>query len=315
MLKHILLLLALTTSISSACLEATVLKDMGYANTTDAKKIDPASVCKELFSTVGTCVPEADVQKRIESETESLSDAINVSKGMAETLKTLSDAVKDNADHKKLVEDIKLKIEGDQTACVTAWSTVQQGVVCYLASAAASENTSVSATEVAVTVNTDTVGAELDKCLDFLDGVCILQTGISISGDITITEADFQTGKEMYESSCKTLKENYSATDAAGKKKRYETIIKLYKPFDHDLFPNNSLLDKAKKTLEDTFDKVKDFFSRERQLASDEDVILKPGSGRDLVKDGNDSGLDKAKAKTSLIKSIVSIAVMLMVFK
>ena len=304
-------------TVKPACLGASVLKDLGYGEATDAKKIDPPTVCKNLFKEAGTCATEEDVQKKLEDDNGELSDSFNILEDMSSTLEELSKKVKEVSEtEQKVVDAIKTKIDGDQQACLNALSNIQQGVTCYLASAFADKNTSVESTKIVVTVSRDKVGAELDKCRDFYDAACLVGTGTALSGDVTVSDDSFTTKKEKWGKFCEDLKAVFG--DADKKETRYELLINNFKPYDFDFFPTKSLFDTAKDTLSDFAGDVKDFFSlKARLLLGEDDVELKASasSGEDVASFGAESGVDKPKVGSSSILSIITVTMIGMLIK
>ena len=278
----------------SACLAVDVLKDVGFSEVQELTKVDESVICKALFEKTGTCVPVARVEAKIIADTSDLTDAMNIAKDLSDAFTKLSDLVKENfTDKLDEVNQIKEKLITSMDQCVIGWNNIQKGTTCYMASGDATEYTEMGS-KIIIDVHTSSVGKELDKCLDFLDGICLLTTGISVSTDLVINEKAFQTNLGLNGDFCNALKKVFASVDKDEIEKRHEIMINKILPFDFNLIPAkdflNDLGNKVEDLLNDIGDSLKDFFSlKSRLLFTESDIELRAKSdGRKIITDAFD---------------------------
>ena len=317
--QAIVAILLAVSAIHGACLDSQVLKDLGFANTQANEKISAPTVCKDLIPTFGTCVPQADIEARIKTDNGNLGASFDIYGDLQKTLEEIEKVLKEatnTADEAKVAK-IRDDMKTTQPACVTAYSTVQQGITCFLATGNASANTVVGA-EVTVKLDTATVGAELEKCLQWVDGLCLLTTGFSASTGITLDDSLYQNNSVKFGPSCTKLKTYYTcaANDTACVSERRKLLIEVFfKPYDYNFIPASNILtnirDGTKKLWENTKDFFKNLFDRRLLVSKSGTNTQSTTGGEDAVAHGNQSGADKAKASAQIFAVFVSAVFML----
>lgn len=307
----------LIAMVQNACLDATTLASLGFSKTQTATVNASATICKDLFAGSGSCVPDATVQAKLDADNDDLLDAISVYNKSANILIKLQDS-KDLTDaQKKQLNTIQTNMQSTQQQCLTAWNQIQQGITCYLASADASENTSVT-NQVIVNVDTDKVGTVLDACLGWIDGLCLLTTGVSISTGISLNDSTFQKEIDTYGKACNDLTKYYNcdASDTACLSSRHSIIINsIFQPYNYDFFPDTITFDGIKSDVEKQFNKIKnwfkDAFSRRLVEESTTRTAAKSG-GQDAATNGQNSGV-QTETVNSVAKMLISIVATLAV--
>lgn len=303
-MKQILIAAFLAAFTTSACLETTTLTNLGFGSTQASANIAAPTVCTDLFKDKGACVPEASVKAKLEADNKIFSANAEAMSDVGDSLKSLAEIVgKSSADSKTAVEAIRTKVNSENSACIEAWSTLQQGITCYLASGDASTNTTVNGTNVTVKVNNATVGAYLDNCLSTIDAVCLLTAGVSISSSVTVTDSTFLSNQTAIGTACQALKTNNGSTDAM-KAARYAVLINsVFKPYDASFFPNVSFFTSIGAKFEALGASVsswfKSTFSRRLAEASTVKTESTATGGADPKANGTNSGYDKVKGSAS----------------
>lgn len=317
-MKQILIAAFLAAFTTSACLDSTVLTNLGFASTQASANIATPTVCTDLFATKGACVPEASVKAKLEADNNTFSANAEAMADVSDSLSSLADIVgKVQASYKTSVQAIKTKVDSENSSCIEAWSTLQQGITCYVASGDASTYSTVDASgNVTVQVNGTTVGAYLENCLSTIDAVCLLTAGISISSDVTVSDSAFLSNKTTIGTACQTLKTNYAGTDDASKNARYTVLINtVFKPYDASFFPNISFFTNISAKFEALGASVSTWFKStfSRRLAESKTVNTQSSAtGADPKANGTNSGYDKVKgsastyAVTALVFSVIA---------
>lgn len=304
--------------ISNDCLAENTLKTLGFSSTQDAEVKSSPEVCTDLFSTSGTCVPEAEVKAKIEADNKNFKASVSVFAKVITELSSLGSLVNiEDDENKKTMDNIMDKAKGSRNNCIKAWSVVQQGVTCYLASGDASNNTSVGA-NISVNVNRTQVGSHLEACLDNIDLICLMSTGVAISSSMTISEAMFLSKQAEYKSSCEKLRDNYSCDTEECKTARYDTIINIFfKPYNYSFFASVNAFADISDLLNDLADDISDWFENtfSRRLQEGSNVETKSDSdGTDAKKHGENSNVEKVE-KGSYILSAVILAFTALLYK
>lgn len=80
------------------------------------------------------------------------------------------------------------------------------GALCYLASGKAKSNTTINSTEIKMTVNEESTGIELEKCIPMYDALCLFQTGKSITSDTQIKSFENSNTDSDFKKACETLR-------------------------------------------------------------------------------------------------------------
>lgn len=316
-LTSLLFLTILWNLSSSECLSADVLTSLGFSQTQTLTKIDNSSVCTELFKTSGSCVPEASVKAKLDADNNFFSISASVFAQVSLVMSTLAETFgKSSEALKKSVNDIIDSTKSSKDSCIEAWSVVQQGVTCYLASGVASSNTSINST-IDVNVKTSEVGPYLSKCIDYIDSICLITAGMSISSDVSVDDSAFLTNKSKYEASCQVLKDNYTCTDDACYQLKYKTIIEVfYKPYDFSFFPTSEIFTTLTNKLSDIASDVTSWFKNlfSRRLLSDSDVRTKSSDDGAAAKSiGENSGYNKVTSGTYAYSILWMTIVLLMI--
>lgn len=296
--------------IAGACLDTTTLKDIGFDNTQTLAIVPAPVVCTDLFKTSGTCVPEADVQAKITADNKNLQSSVEIFSSLSTAMNKLADTVgSSSASDKAAVNGILTRLSASKDGCITAWSTVQQGITCLLASGDASTYTTVSTT-VDVNVDTIIIGSYLTACMDYIDLVCLLTAGVSVSTSVSVTDSIFLTNESEYKSSCTILNTNYSCSTDACNTAKYNAIVNVFfKPYNYEFFPNSNIFTNITNKLKDLADQVstwfKDLFSR--RLLEDNDVNTRSSpSGADVKTYGTNSGQTKVTNNAYLVSVVVA---------
>ena len=305
----------LAASVHSACLDTTTLNSLGFDKTQVVGTIAAPTVCKDIFATSGTCVPEATVKAKIKADTADLAEAISVSSVSVSVLETLQTSDGLTSAQKNGLKTIVSNMQSTQQKCLTAWNLIQQGVTCFLASGAASTNTRVN-TQVFVDVDTDKVGAVLEDCLSWIDGICLLTTGVSFATGITLTDSSFQSEIDTYGAACNSLAtyKNCAATDATCLTNRRTVLVNaIFQPYNYNFFPDPNRVDSIKTTLEKQLNNIKDWFNGffSRRLVEEESTRTNAKSGgQDVATNGQNSGVATGTIN-SVAKLLVSVIALL----
>ena len=318
--------------ISSGCLDEETLKSVGFTSTQDLEVIDSPEICTDLFSTSGTCVPEATVKAKIEADNNNFRSSVTVFANVSSALTNLASIVgSESEENKEAIEKMEENTKNTRDSCIKAWNVVQQGITCYLACGDASENTSVGA-KVTVKVNRDNVGEALEACKDYIDSMCLLTAGVSISSSVTVSDNLFLSKQAEYKSSCEVLKENYSCDTEECKKTTRDTIINVFfKPYNYSFFTsanvfadvsfdneleNKEVEDKEveDKEIEDKNqeDLLNNSSYRRLEEESDVDAESDP-DGTDTKTHGEKSNVEKVESSSSLISVIITGLMMLLI--
>lgn len=300
----------------SDCLSTDTLTSIGFGSTQSLATYTAATVCVDLFNTSGSCVPEADVKAKLEADNKNFEDSVNIFTYVSSALSTLADTLSSTSTtDSNSIKSILTSLNNTKDGCIAAWSTIQQGITCYLASGEASSNSSVD-TSVSVNINTSNDGSNLLACMDYIDAVCLLTAGTSISSTVTVTDTSFLSNETDYKSSCEILQANYSCTTDECMATKYDTIINVFfKPYDYGFFPSESIFtsitDKLSSIAEDVSSWFSDFFSR-RLLDESDVVAVSSTSGIDASAYGDDSGVAKVTSGIRIISCLVMISMALL---
>lgn len=316
----------------SACLPEATLKALGFDAVQASATIAAPTVCTDLFKTSGACVPEASVQAKLQADSSALSDALKGYNKMFSSmidvqLSTLSLAKAPDAQVTALKEQLATLKNG----CVNAYSTLQQGVTCFLASADASTHTTTDGS-VAININTSTAGAALAACNDLISFMCTYTAGVSMTGSV-YPSTDFTFDNEaQFKTACTALNTNFGCVTADCTKTKYDLYINtFFKPYDYTVFPSAavggkigglyedalSAIKKAAGSIGNITDKIKDAFGGSdllgersaRKLAENSNVSAKSSAtGADVKEYGTNSGYDKVEAdSTYLISALFAV--------
>lgn len=329
-MKQILILALAIAYANSACLDATVLADLGFDSTISVAVESSPSVCTDLFSTVGTCVPDSVVESKLKSDNDGVSASLGVMVDIFGANADLEATMLGTASATSTqISAAKASINAEVTACVTAWSTVQQGITCYLASGDASSNTTVSGSTVTVTVSSSTVGPLLAACLPVFESICGFTTDVSMDDSASLTVDSFKTGTSITTNSsltaaCTTLAANSDCSTTDCTQAQYDVIINsFFAPYDYSTFPSatvatsittaitsaNTDLEAAIKagtytstSSSTTSSTTSSTSSSTRRLSSSSTVKTQSSStgGSDAAAHGSKSNVDKATAGISV---------------
>lgn len=242
-MKQILIIALAAALANSACLSADVLTSLGFSSTQAVAVIAAPTVCTNLFSTVGTCVPQDAVQAKLTADNSAFSAKADVYADVVTSLGDLATIVAStSADSKTQVQTIQANAKANSSACLEAWSTLQQGITCYLASGDASSNTTVNGSTVTVNLNSAIVGSYLQNCTAYIDSICLLTAGVSISSSVTVSDSAFLTNQATLGAPCQTLKANYGCTTATCNQANYDVLINtFFQPYTYTIFPSISI--------------------------------------------------------------------------
>ena len=305
-----LLALCLTFSLASSdCLPEDTLKDIGFDSAQGVAVVSEPIVCTDLFGTTGTCVPEASVIAKIEADNDKFKSSVNIFADISTSMNDLANVVKEESEEdKEIIENILKNTENSKDNCINAWSVVQQGITCFLASGEASTHVSVGA-KLTVNVDRNVIGPYLESCLDYIDTICLLTAGMSISSSVTVSDEAFLSNSAEYKSSCETLRDNYSCSTDECKATKYDTIINVFfKPYNYGFFPSNNVFTNISNKLKDIADSVGEWFSDlfSRNLMEEEDVETRSSSnGSDPKKHGNNSNQEKVTESAPVFSMVV----------
>ena len=244
-MKQILILALTVAYATSACLDATVLANLGFTSTIAVSVESSPSVCTDLFSTVGTCVPDSVMEAKMKSDNDNVSASLGVMVDIFGAGASLQATLLGSASAtSSQISAAKASLNAEVSACVQAWSTIQQGVTCYLASGDASSHTTVSGSTVSVTVSSSTVGPLLAACVPVFESICGFTTDVTINDSASLTVDSFKTGASISSNSsltaaCTTLAANSDCSTTACTQAQYDVIINsFFAPYDYSTFPS-----------------------------------------------------------------------------
>lgn len=336
-MKQILVLMLIAAVAKSDCLSNTVLTSLGFGDTQAVQKNDSATLCTNLFKDVGSCVPDASVKAKIEADNASFSASVSNIGRIYDSLASITEFLTDLADNKDSPSDSQIEsvFDAARDMCVSSYSTVQQGITCYLASGDASTHTTVDGSTVTVNVDSATVAPLLYNCLPLVSIACQYHAAVVISSDNSVgtkANASDVTINNDYIAPCNTIKEKYSCkdTDDSCKQAIGEAIVDyFFAPYSYDLFPNESdskLISRDFKTVLSGLKKNKDQLeaaikaggsistdtavstdtsTNSRRLADNSNVKTKSASdGTDAKANGENSGVDKVETAHTYLVSV-----------
>lgn len=318
-MKQILTLSFAAALARSACLDSSVLTSLGFSSTQALAVVSGPTVCTDLFATSGTCVPQAAVSAKFESDNSAFSARASVYGDLTSSLDSLASIVGNtSASAKASVQAISANATANADACVTAWSTLQQGITCILASGAASNFTSSvngtstnSTATLTVNVNTAAVGPYLQSCMAYYDSLCLLTAGVSISSNVTVTDSTFLKSQSTLGTPCATLKSNYNCTTTACQTTIYNTLINnFYAPYDYTLFPDVSVFTEISTKIKGLGASISTWFKStfDRKLATSPNVKTNSSSsGADAKTNGSNSGGKKVTSSAGLVGAMMML--------
>lgn len=335
----ILLAIALTRA---TCLSSETLASLGFDNTQDAEVIAAPTVCTDLFSSVGACVPEATVKAKLEADNADFADALSGYEAMYTAMIDLQVEILTAAGAtQEIIDAATAEVESDKEKCVMAYSTIQQGMTCYAASAAASDNVS-SDSEIVININTANAGATLQACNKLVGFTCMFTAGVTVEADTdaSISNEGFDFENETrYKDACTNLQSMKDCTTTDCTNSAYDIFINtFFSPYDYTVFPSEEIADKiakmydnAREIIEKAMEKAGEstttetststetkssllgqaakrrFVKRQlakRKLADKSTVSAKSSTtGADVVTYGGNSGVDKVESGSTYVFS------------
>lgn len=243
-MKQIIVLALAVAYANSDCLSASVLTSLGFSSTQAVAIETSPTVCTDLFKQYGTCVPDADVEAKLKADNASLSASFNVFVDIYASIADLnSTLLKAAGQTSAQISTANASVKAEPGACITAWSTLQQGITCYLASGDASSNTTAGST-VTVTISSATAGPLIAACLPVLETVCEFQTDTSFDNSTSLTVNNFKTDTNVSSNSnltaaCATLAANSNCTTSTCTQAQYDVLIDtFFSPYDYSTFPS-----------------------------------------------------------------------------
>lgn len=311
----------------SACLPEASLKALGFDAVQTSATIAAPTVCTDLFKTAGACVPEASVKAKLEADSSALAGALKGYNKMFSSmidvqLSTLSLAKAADAQ----VAAMKEQLSTLKNGCVNAYSTLQQGITCYLASSEASTHTTTDGS-IAININRSTAGAALAACNDLINFMCTYTAGVSMSTSVYASTGFTFDNEAQFKTACTELNTNIACSTPECLTTKYDLYINtFFKPYDYTLFPTAdvgskigglyedalSAIKKAAGSIGSITDKIKDAFggsdllgeSSSRKLAENSNVTAKSSAtGADVKEYGTNSGYDKVEAGSAYLIS------------
>lgn len=260
-MKQVLALSLLCALARSACLSDTTLKSLGFASTQQVEIVAAPTVCTDVFKAYGACVPEADVKAKMQTDSDNLSASLSgldtVFSGILQVDLAAMEAANTSTDEVNL---FKTSFETYKTQCINAYSTLQQGVTCYLASGDASNNTT-SDTAINVNINTATAGALLADCSVIINLTCMLTAGVSVDSDTSLEalSASFNTDNAAaFGSACTALQGANGCTTSTCMQTQYDAYINtFFKPYDYTMFPSKSTASTFNSLMKKTLSELK----------------------------------------------------------
>lgn len=327
----ILLFLSLFVRYSDqGCLSHDNLTTLGFDEVVNPHTQTNPTYCTSLFANHGCCVSESSLELKIRFDTDSLTLRINIIGKLQDALDDIISSFKDDQTTQDDIEEISTNMEENHKLCIEAWSTIQQGATCLLASGAATEYTHIT-DSFFLFVDSAEIGKPLEKCLDFIDAICLITTGNSISKEIELEDKKYKSKENEYSYICGKLKGLVIAREEEDSEKLDKLIYKslvedFFRPYDYSFLPP---IEKLHEIFENLSESIEDLFSRkqnkERRLSfKGDDVLLRepdnqenpehPEEGRNIYFDGEKSGLKKVEHKSGYLVKVVFIGVLFMRF-
>lgn len=312
----------LTHNAAGACLSAAELTSLGFASSQPKTKLSDPSVCTSLFEKEGACVPESSVRAKFEADAANFQIATASVVGMIDTLSILATTIGSvDSQYSSAISKLSSDLKATKDSCFEAWGVVTRGTTCYLASGSASDYISWAGDDLTISVERSSVGAYLYACVNFIDAVCFLSSGFSISSDLSLNDDAFLSSVGRYQPGCKRLKDDFACIgDKDCRERAYDTIIEVfYKPYDFSFFPSTGVLAAIRQKLSDVASDVFKWFSAvyggifERKLGARCDVSTKSSANGARVKEyGSNSAVAAANSFAGLARwAAVGVAVLI----
>lgn len=154
------------------CLSQTALEGLGFTNPLAEPIIETdAAVCGPLFAEVGRCVDLDELKALLEEKSASTASKMDFKDSLLEIYDTV-DTSSLTDEEKAAIESSKTTFDNNYGPCQKALGTINMGVLCYLASGAASEKSSISGTEITVEVDSTEISDNANICVDVMKGMC-----------------------------------------------------------------------------------------------------------------------------------------------
>jgi hypothetical protein len=186
--------------------------------------------------------------------------------------------------------------------CMSNYTTITNGIFCYLTSTIADQKTTVStvngATTFNVKVKTSTVGPALATCLPQIDRFCLLNYGISISNPLIILPQVLGGTQAISRDTCVKLAGfNLCAnTTTTCQNQLYVALInEVYNPSIMTFLPSQAALDNMQGLVNNAttnFGTLRTTFSSRRLQSPSSNAVRTTAdeNGEDVVADGKQSG-------------------------
>ena len=276
-MRQVIVLFFAVALVRSGCLPDATLKSLGFESSQNAGTIGTPTICTDIFKTKGTCVPEGQVKAKLEADNADLKDAISgisiIFEAVAEAQKTVAELAKMPAED---VAKIKAAMDAQKNGCVNAYSTLQQGVTCFLASNDANTYTQASTeTALNININAETAGAALSSCMPILSLTCEFTAGVTIDASASShgDEEFTMTNETAYKSACEAIRSTAACTTAACFRPAYQHFIAtFFKPYDYTMFPTKAVAKKIAKVYKNTTKEMK-------KAMKDSNMSVTPANG------------------------------------
>lgn len=293
------------------CLSDSVLQDLGYGSVKTASLLKASGLCVDLFKTQGSCVTENGILKKFKRDNDNLNSAFSMYPSLVSTMKKLADSVGEQSRlNKSQIIRILENMNETKEQCFKTWNIIQQGITCYLASGATTEQVTITS-RVIVSVKREIIGTALEKCIHYIDSVCLLTTGNSISIDLKLTENNFMSQIEQYGPACTKLKANYRCTSSSCQLAKHDVLINLFfKPYNYTFFPSESFFNNFRQKIGNLTNSVsnwlEEIFSR-RLIEEDQVVAQSDSNGIDAISHGLNSGYVTTNSGATIIFDVMVV--------
>lgn len=170
---RITVIIILFQTISPACLPETTLKNLGFTTVkTSPEKITGAKYCKEEIAANGTCVAVDEINAVVEARLSTFRTLMEKKQNVDNIFNLFKDRV--SGTQLDQVNTVRENFNNGQAKCRESIEKIKAGVVCSLISGTASTYTTVSGNNLTVKVDKNTTGVELENCINYYDGLCLL---------------------------------------------------------------------------------------------------------------------------------------------
>ena len=303
------------------CLANQTLSDLGLGSL-NKTNFTNATYCKNAFNQYGGCISAENMATFLNSANTILKNRIddgssfgNVFDNLKGNVQNLLGTTKNTTFDDATIQTIKDKSLSSRNACLKSLALINQGAYCLLASQGATNFATDFGTYVEVRANMTEAGVALEDCLPLIDATCTVFFGNPIS-NTAIYNITNNVTINVLNSTCNDLKAGYNCTsDVCMATRRTILINQLFNGNDIKFVPSKTTLDSIAETFKNLWSKFTNIFKR-RLLATTKVVTLTATStnGKNLVADGQASGLDYPQIKSAKIAFAALVSALFALF-